>query len=88
MQRSYELGTKLRSLIADSQHSGGNLRAAVDSTVIPNPTNQKPGDRNVLRVDKKFRTYGPENQKKEYHKRPTIEAVNSFLKNQRSMAIE
>ena len=38
-------------------------------------------------MDKKFRTYGPEDQKKEYHKRPPIEAVNSFLKTQYSMAI-
>jgi hypothetical protein len=33
-------------------------------------------------VDKKFRTYGPDEQKMEYHKRPPIEAVNSFLKTQ------
>jgi len=79
-------GTKLRSLVADSQYSGGNLRAAVVKAVIPYPSNQKPGDRNVLRVDKKFRTYGPEDQKREYHKRPPIEAVNSFLKTQFSMA--
>jgi len=42
---------------------------------------------NLLRVDKKFRTYGPEDQKKEYHKRPHIEAVNSFLKTQYRMAL-
>jgi len=63
-------GAKLRSLIADSQYSDGKIRAAVDKAVIPYPSNQKPGDRTLLRVDKKFRTYGPENQKKEYHKRP------------------
>jgi hypothetical protein len=73
-------GARLRSLIADSQYSDGKIRAAVDNAVIPYPSNQKPGDRGVLRVDKKFRTYGPEDQKKEYHKRPPIEAVNSFLK--------
>ena len=39
------------------------------------------------RVDKKFRTYGPEDQKKEYHKRPHIEAVYSFLKTQYSLAV-
>ncbi len=75
-------GSKLRSLIADSQYSDGKIRTAVDRAVIPYPPNQKPGDRNVLRVDKKFRTYGPE-----YHKRPPIEAVNSFLKTQCRMAI-
>ena len=73
-------GSKLRTLVADSQYSDGKIRAAVDKAVIPYPTNQKPGDRSVLRVDKKFRTYGPEDKRKEYHKRPPIEVVNSFLR--------
>ena len=80
-------GAKLRSLIADSQYSDGKIRAAVDKAVIPFPANQKPGDRSVLRVDGKFRTYGSEDQKKEYHKRPRIEAVNSFLKTQCGMVV-
>ena len=80
-------GAKLRSLIADSQYSDGKIRASVDKAVIPYPANQKPGDRSVLRVDKKFRAYGPEDQKREYHKRPSIEAVNSFLKTQSSMVV-
>jgi len=40
-----------------------------------------------LRVDRKFRTYGPEDEKREYHKRPRIEAVYSFLKTQYSLGI-
>ena len=40
----------------------------------------------LLRVDRKFRTYGSDEDKKEYHKRPPIEAVISFLKTQFSMA--
>jgi hypothetical protein len=48
--------------------------------------NQKRGVRDVVRADKKFRTYGSEDQKNEYHKRPSIEAVNSFLKTQYNMA--
>jgi transposase len=80
-------GAKLRSLIADSQYSDGKLRAAVDRAVIPYPANQKRGVKDILLVDKKFRTYGPEDQKREYHKRPSIEAVNSFLKTQCSMAM-
>jgi transposase len=80
-------GSKLRSLIADSQYSDDKIRAAVDLAVIPHPANQKPGDRSVLRVDKKFRIYGPEDQKKECHKRPSIEAVNSFLKTQCGMVV-
>ena len=76
--------TRLRSVIADSQYSHSKLRNAVDETVIPYPANQKRGVRDILRVDKKFRTYGPEDQKREYHKRP--QAVYSFLKTQYSLA--
>ena len=78
---------KLRSVIADSQYSDGKLRKAVDETVIPYPANQKRDVKGLLRVDKKFRTYGPDDQKSEYHKRPHIEAVYSFLKTQYSLAI-
>ena len=79
-------GAKLRSVIADSQYSDTKIRMAAEA-VIPYPANQRKGVEDVLRVDKKFRTYGPEGQKNEYHKRPPIEAVNSFLKTQYSMAI-
>jgi hypothetical protein len=77
---------KLRSVIADSQYSNGRIRNAVCEAVIPYPANQKRGVKGLLRVDKKFRTYGPEDQKK-YHKRPHIEAVYSFLKTQYSLAV-
>jgi len=80
-------GSKLRSVIADSQYSDGKLRKAVDETAIPYPANQKRDVKGLLRVDKKFRTYGPDDQKREYHKRPHIEAVYSFLKTQYSLAI-
>jgi len=80
-------GAKLRSVIADSQYSDNKIRTAASKTVIPYPSNQKRGVRDILRVDRKFRTYGPEDQKKEYHKRPHIEAVYSFLKTQYSLAI-
>jgi transposase len=80
-------GSKLRSVIADSQYSDGKLRKAVDETVIPYPANQKRDVKGLLRVDKKFRTYGPDDQKSEYHKRPHIEAVYSFLKTQYSLAV-
>jgi transposase len=78
---------RLRNVIADSQYSDSKLRNAVGETVIPYPANQKRGVMGLLRVDKKFRTYGPEDQKKEYHKRPHIEAVYSLLKMQYSLAI-
>jgi hypothetical protein len=79
-------GKKLRRVIANAQCSDEKIRSAVASTVIPYPVNQKRSVRNLLRVDKKFRTYGPENQKKEHHKRPHIETANSFQKTQYSMA--
>jgi hypothetical protein len=73
-------------VIADSQYSHNKLRSAVNAGVIPYPANQKRTVKGLLRVDKKFRTYGPEDMKKEYHKRPHIEAVYSFLKTQYSLA--
>jgi hypothetical protein len=79
--------TRLKSLIADSQYSDGKLRNAVDAAVIPYRANQKRDVKGLLRVDKKFRTYGPQDQKKEYHKRPHIEAVYSFLKTQYSLTM-
>jgi transposase len=79
-------GAKLRSVIADSQYSDNKIRMAAEA-VIPYPANQKRDVKDLLRVDKKFRTYGPEDQRTEYHKRPRIEAVNSFLKTQYSMAM-
>jgi len=78
---------KLRSVIADSQYSDGKIRNVVDEAVIPYPANQRRGVKGLLRVDKKFRTHGPEDQKREYHKRPHIEAVYSFLKTQWSLAV-
>jgi transposase len=78
---------KLRSVIADSQYSDGKLRNAVDETVIPYRSNQKRDVKGLLRVDKKFRTYGPDDQREEYHKRPRIEAVYSFLKTQYSLTV-
>ena len=78
---------KLRSVIADSQYSDSKLRDAVDAAVIPYRANQKRDVKGLLRVDKKFRTYGPDDQKKEYHKRPHVEAVYSFLKTQYSLTV-
>jgi transposase len=78
---------RLKSVIADSQYSDGKLRDAVDDAVIPYRANQKRDVGGLLRVDKKFRTYGPDDQKEEYHKRPHIEAVYSFLKTQYSLTV-
>jgi hypothetical protein len=78
---------RLKSVIADSQYSDGKLRFAVDDAVIPYRANQKRDVKGLLRVDKKFRTYGPDDQKEEYHKRPHIEAVYSLLKTQYSLTV-
>jgi hypothetical protein len=55
-----EAGAKLRSIIADTQYSDEKIRTATAETVIPYPANQKRNVKDLLRVDKKFRTYGPE----------------------------
>jgi hypothetical protein len=78
---------RLKRVIADSQYSDGKLRDAVEQAVIPYRANQKRAVKGLLRTDKKFRTYGSDDQKKEYHKRPHIEAVYSFLKTQYSLTI-
>ena len=70
----------LRRVIADRQYRDSKIRAAVDETVIPSPANQKRDVKGLLRVDKQVRTYGPEDQKRAYHKRPHLEAVYRFLK--------
>jgi transposase len=77
---------KVRSVVADSQYSDSKLRCAVERATIPYPANHSKGVEGLLRVDRKFRTYGSLEDKLEYHKRPPIEAVNSFLKTQFSMA--
>jgi hypothetical protein len=73
-----QYGARLRRVIADSQYSDRKIRRAADETVIPYPANQRHGVENLIRVDKKFRTYGPEELKKEYHKRTSIETVALF----------
>ena len=79
-------GVKLKRVIADSQYSDEKIRKTVEA-VIPYPANQKRGVKGLLRVDRKFRSHGPEDLKKRYHKRPAVEAVFSFLKTQCSLAL-
>ena len=79
-------GARLRSLVADSQYSSGRMRGLVDDAVIPFMANQRRGEA-VLRVDRKFRTHGPEEERAEYHKRPAVEAAYAFLKTQYGMAV-
>src|SRR3972149_3479051 len=72
-------------LLADSQYSAANLRetALVHGTlpVIPYPRNQCKGVKGILRVDRKFRSHGPQKFRRAYRKRVAVERVFSRLKN-------
>ncbi len=72
---------RLRSLIADSQYSSRRIRSLVEHAVIPYMSNQMRGE-DVLRVDRWFRTHGPEELVEEYRKRPAVEALFAFMKAQ------
>jgi len=72
---------KLRCLIADSQYSSERVRALVERAVIPYMSNQMQGE-DVLRVDRWFRTHGPEELVEEYRKRPAVEALFAYVKSQ------
>jgi len=48
--------------------------------VIPYPRNQQKGVKGVLRVDRKFRSHGPQNFKLAYRRRVAVERVFSRLK--------
>lgn len=76
---------KFKKLVADPQYSSQGLRDAAVSMgtvpVIPYPSNQKIGVRGILRVDRKFRSHGPQQLRRAYRKRATVERVFSRLKN-------
>ena len=81
---------KPKKLLADSQYSANNLReTALESgalPVIPYPKKQFKGVRGILRIDRKFRSHGPEKFKVAYRKRVAIERVFSRLKNLASLS--
>jgi IS5 family transposase len=76
-------------LLADSQYSASNLRELTSQSgalpIIPYPKNQQKGVRGILRVDRKFRSHGPEKFKTAYKKRTAVERVFSRLKNLASL---
>jgi transposase len=80
---------KPKKLLADSQYSAGNLREAASECgalpVIPYPKNQFKGVRGILRIDRKFRSHGPQIFKTAYKKRVAVERVFSRLKNLTSL---
>jgi hypothetical protein len=77
---------RMKLMVADSQYSCKSFRdqtAAEDVRVmIPYPANQLQGQRELLRVDRYFRTHGPTREKRSYRFRSSIERVNSRLKEQ------
>jgi IS5 family transposase len=79
-------GAKLRCLIADSQYSSGRVRSLVEHAVIPYMSNQRCGC-DVLRVDRLFRTHGPEDLVEVYRGRPAVEALFAFVKNQFGLTV-
>ena len=53
--------------------------------MIPFTANQR--GEGVLRVDRRFRTHGPAGLVEEYHKRPLVESVFSWLKDQYGLRV-
>lgn len=72
-------------LVADPQYSSKGLREeALKHGAIPvilYPRNQMKGVKGVLRVDRKFRSHGPQDLRRAYRKRAAVERVFSRLKN-------
>ncbi len=79
-------GARLRSLIADSQYSSERVRSLVEHAVIPYMGNQRCGG-DALRVDRLFRTHGPEDLVEVYRRRPAVEALFAFVKNQYGLTV-
>ena len=76
---------KPRKLVADPQYSSQSLREAAEKQgtkpVIPYPRNQMKGVKGILRVDRKFKSHGPQELRRAYRKRVAVERVFSRLKN-------
>ena len=81
---------KPRKLLADSQYSAANLReTALESWNVAGYSVSKKstgkGVRGILRVDRKFRSHGPQKFRRAYKKRVAVERVFSRLKNLASL---
>jgi len=76
---------KPKRLVADPQYSSQSLRdvALKQGTlpVIPYPRNQQKGVKGILRIDRKFKSHGPQQLRRAYRKRVAVERVFSRLKN-------
>jgi hypothetical protein len=76
---------KPKKLVADPQYSSPRLRDATlkqgTVPVIPYPRNQQKGVKGILRIDRKFKSHGPQELRRAYRKRVAVERVFSRLKN-------
>jgi len=76
---------KPQKLLADPQYSSRSLRDAAlkqgTVPVIPYPRNQMKGVKGILRIDRKFKSHGPQPLRRAYKKRAAVERVFSRLKN-------
>jgi hypothetical protein len=79
-------GVKLRSLIADSQYSSWKVRSLVEHAVIPYMANQRCGG-DALRVDRLFRAHGSAAEVEVYRRRPAVEALFAYMKNQYGLTV-
>ena len=77
---------RVKTLVTDSQYSGKMLREKVSTNgvepVILYPANQRRKEKELLRVDKHFRTHGPARERRIYRQRASIERIVSRLKEQ------
>jgi transposase len=75
---------KASRLVADPQYSSQGLRDAAlkqgTVPVIPYPRNQQKSVKGILRIDKKFKSHGPQQLRRAYRKRVAVERVFSRLK--------
>ena len=76
---------KPKRLVADPQYSSQSLRDAAlkqgTVPVIPYPRNQMKSVKSILRIDRKFKSHGPQQLRRAYRKRVAVERVFSRLKN-------
>jgi transposase len=76
---------RLKRLVADPQYSSQRLRDAALKygavPVIPYPRNQQRGTKGILRIDRKFKSHGPQQLRRAYRKRVAVERVFSRLMN-------
>jgi transposase len=76
---------KPKTLLADPQYSSQSLRDAAlkqgTAPVIPYPRNQQKDVKCILRIDRKFKSHGPQELRRAYRKRVAVERVFSRLKN-------